>query len=48
MEVKSIDLPAFQRRMAEGEKLEQAGAYQKAIIAYSNVCLDALRFWSKE
>lgn len=37
METKSVDVPAFQRIMAEGEKLEQMTVYPKAIAAYTKV-----------
>lgn len=32
---KEVDLPTYQRIMAEGEKLEKIGSFDKAIVAYS-------------
>jgi hypothetical protein len=36
---KAVDLPLFQRLMAEGEKLEQISSFAKAIASYSKVFL---------
>ena len=35
-----VDVATFHRVMAEGEKLEQIGAFQKAIVAYTTVRMD--------
>ena len=34
---KELDLPTFQRVMADGEKLERIGSFRKAITAYTTV-----------